>query len=85
MDSRVSGHPGVKKPDGLTGSIPNSFGNLTKLTTLNIYQNKLSGPIPRELCYNVNLQVLDLRNKSLTGSIPKWLREFDKNHIVIRI
>ncbi|KAK9691075.1 hypothetical protein RND81_09G174300 [Saponaria officinalis] len=54
----------------VTGSIPFSLGNLTKLTVLVLSHNDLSGIVPSALGQLVNLSVLDLSFNSLTGSIP---------------
>lgn len=57
----------------LSGPIPGSFRNLTKLTTLNLHQNQLSGLIPPELGHLASLEELELENNTLTGPIPKTL------------
>ena len=57
----------------MSGSIPTSLGNLTKLTRLNLSENQLSGPIPASLGNLTNLTLLDLRENQLSGTIPAWL------------
>ncbi|KAI9218428.1 hypothetical protein BC828DRAFT_440215 [Blastocladiella britannica] len=51
----------------LTGSIPNTLGQLTKLTGL------LNGSIPNTLGQLTNLKVLAFHDNQLTGSIPPAL------------
>uniref|UniRef100_A0A0E0CLV3 non-specific serine/threonine protein kinase n=1 Tax=Oryza meridionalis TaxID=40149 RepID=A0A0E0CLV3_9ORYZ len=62
----------------LTGSIPTSLGNLTKLTYLSLFENNLSGQIPQELGYLVNLKKLSLYSNNLTGLIPSSLGNLSK-------
>ncbi|KAK9667391.1 hypothetical protein RND81_14G252900 [Saponaria officinalis] len=54
----------------ITGTIPFSLGNLTRLRVLVISQNDLTGIVPANLGQLVNLSILDLSENSLTGSIP---------------
>ncbi len=54
----------------LTGSIPASFGQLTKLKILALDGNQLSGYIPAELGELTLLNYLFLQGNSLSGSIP---------------
>ncbi|KAL4559895.1 hypothetical protein LXL04_032041 [Taraxacum kok-saghyz] len=56
-----------------TGSIPNSFRNLTNVLTLDISNNNLSGRIPEFLGELFTLRILLLRKSNLNGSIPKKL------------
>jgi len=58
----------------LTGGIPDSFGNLSELTTLYIrYHDILGGNIPASLGNLTKLRVLYLEDNGLTGSIPQSL------------
>ena len=54
----------------LTGSIPDSLGNLANLTRLDLAFNQLTGSIPDSLGNLTNLTHLDLASNQLTGSIP---------------
>jgi|TARA_B100001741_G_scaffold235142_1_gene196159 Leucine-rich repeat (LRR) protein len=55
---------------GRTGEIPSTIGDLTNLTSLNIYNNQLTGEIPSEIGNLTNLTKLFLYENNLTGSIP---------------
>ncbi|KAL2634248.1 hypothetical protein R1flu_005727 [Riccia fluitans] len=68
--------------NNITGTIPKELGNCTipaglargpSLTTLELYDNQLSGPIPPELGQTRNLAVLAAWKNQLSGSIPKSL------------
>ncbi len=50
--------------------IPSSLGNLTNLTELDLYYNRLNGSIPASLGNLVNLQSLILASNRLSGAIP---------------
>lgn len=54
----------------VTGPIPASFGNLTRLNALYLSDNNLTGSIPVALGQLMQLSILDLSRNSLTGSIP---------------
>lgn len=56
-----------------TGSIPESFRNLTNLLTLDMGNNKLSGRIPNFVGELSRLRIIFLRKNNFTGSIPKQL------------
>ncbi|KAF7126663.1 hypothetical protein RHSIM_Rhsim11G0113100 [Rhododendron simsii] len=55
---------------GLTGSLPQSIGNLTKLTTLALEGCGFYGPIPGTVGYMQQLRFLYLSSNSFSGSIP---------------
>jgi len=57
----------------LSGPIPSSWGNFSKLTLLGIWGNKFTGSIPPELGQLVNLQSLELFANQLSGQIPSSL------------
>lgn len=54
----------------ITGSIPLSFGDMSRLNYLYLSDNSLSGSIPSSLGQLLSVSVLDLSQNSLTGSIP---------------
>ncbi len=59
--------------NGLSGSMPPSLGNLTKLTQLSLSDNNLTGPIPTQLGNLANLTTLYLHTNQLSGMIPATL------------
>ncbi|KAJ3015540.1 UNVERIFIED_CONTAM: hypothetical protein HDU68_012687 [Siphonaria sp. JEL0065] len=54
----------------LTGSIPESMGQLTRLQHLNCMANQLDGAIPASLGLLPNLTFLSLRGNKFNGEIP---------------
>mgnify|MGYP000878029277 FL=1 len=62
----------------LTGTIPESIGNLTKLRTLTLHDNLLTGTIPETIGKLIELDYLHLSNNKLTGSIPKDIEKLTK-------
>lgn len=52
-------------------AIPNSVGNLTRLTALYLADNNLTGNVPDSLGQLSSLSVLNLSGNSLTGIIPE--------------
>ena len=56
--------------NNLTGSIPESIGNLGSLKTLLLDGNQLTGPIPASIGNLSSLNNLSLGSNQLTGSIP---------------
>ncbi|GER53648.1 leucine-rich repeat receptor-like kinase [Striga asiatica] len=74
---------------GLSGNIPQSLTNLTRLTQLSLSHNWLSGPLPARFFELLNqLQVVDLSRNRLIGEVaesdelPSTLRIFNlsSNH-----
>ena len=57
----------------LSGSIPESLGQLTSLTELHLGYNQLTGSIPESLGQLTSLTVLSLDNNQLSGIIPDFL------------
>ncbi|GJV15285.1 receptor protein-tyrosine kinase CEPR1-like protein [Tanacetum coccineum] len=57
----------------VSGSIPESIGNMTSLVDLELSGNFLVGPVPRELGLLKNLQQLELYYNQLVGGIPNEL------------
>ncbi|KAM3332210.1 hypothetical protein ACQJBY_027799 [Aegilops geniculata] len=54
----------------LSGPIPEAFGNLPKLETLNLYFNNFSGEIPASIGKLPSLVTLSLFSNRLTGRFP---------------
>ncbi|KAG6625439.1 hypothetical protein CIPAW_16G096800 [Carya illinoinensis] len=62
--------PGV----ALSGQLPSGiFGNLTRLRTLSLRVNALTGQLPSDLASCVNLRNLYLQGNLLSGEIPDFL------------
>ncbi|KAK8664560.1 hypothetical protein V6N13_084344 [Hibiscus sabdariffa] len=66
-------HLSLQSNPALSGHVPPSLGNLSKLRVLTLSQNNLHGNIPQELGGLVNLEQLDLSYNNLTGEIPQEL------------
>ncbi|XP_028070525.1 probable leucine-rich repeat receptor-like protein kinase At5g49770 isoform X2 [Camellia sinensis] len=56
--------------NGLTGSLPRSIGNLTKLSNLMLVSCSFSGPIPETIGSLQQLRILTLSSNSFSGPIP---------------
>ncbi|KAJ6374333.1 hypothetical protein OIU78_029947 [Salix suchowensis] len=56
--------------NSLTGSIPQSFGNLTELQEFQLSLNQVSGEIPAQLGKCQKLTHIELDNNQISGSIP---------------
>ncbi|KAK8548452.1 hypothetical protein V6N12_061366 [Hibiscus sabdariffa] len=59
----------------LTGQIPDEFGNLGEIYSLNLSHNNLIGVIPSSFSKLKQLESLDLSYNNLTGEIPNQLVE----------
>lgn len=59
-----------KDGNRLSGWIPSSIGNLTRLYRLYLYVNELEGSIPPNLENCKKLQEMDLSHNRLSGNIP---------------
>ncbi|KAK9204400.1 hypothetical protein WN943_014660 [Citrus x changshan-huyou] len=57
--------------NGLTGSIPVSFVNMTPLESLDLSSNQLHGRIPEQLLSVIALALLNLSYNRLWGRIPR--------------
>ncbi|WMV07079.1 hypothetical protein MTR67_000464 [Solanum verrucosum] len=57
-----------------TGRIPESFGHLTSLSTLDLFSCNLLGSIPKPLLNLTNIEVLDLAYNHLKGPISDLFR-----------
>jgi beta-glucosidase len=58
---------------GLSGPIPDTFGDLSCLSTLNIVGTSVSGAIPASLSRATSLASINLSRNKLSGSIPRSL------------
>jgi Leucine-rich repeat (LRR) protein len=57
----------------LTGSIPQSIGNLSYLYLLDLNFNNISGRLPSTVCSITNLRVLDINANRLSQQLPSCL------------
>lgn len=64
-------------------SVPPELGRLSKLTSLRLYQNRLSGPIPAELGRLSKLTSLQLHQNRLGGPIPAELGRLSELEIML--
>ena len=60
----------VHSGNGLIGPLPDSIGNLTKLTALNLGSNKINGTLPATLTQLTALEVFNVTGAVLTGPAP---------------
>ena len=67
----------------LSGSIPSSLGNLTRLEELWLGENGLLGSIPASLGDLTNLTILSLHSNQLTGTIPASLGDLTNLTILV--
>ncbi|XP_043809196.1 probable LRR receptor-like serine/threonine-protein kinase At2g16250 isoform X2 [Manihot esculenta] len=58
------------RSSSVSGPVPESLGNLSRLGALHLSDNNLAGSIPSALGQLMQLSVLDLSRNSLTGQIP---------------
>jgi len=68
--------------NSFTGSVPNTFCNLTNVLTFDIGNNKLSGRIPESIGELSNLRILLLGKNYFSGSIPKQLCQLSKVSLI---
>ncbi|XVE51632.1 hypothetical protein DITRI_Ditri02bG0057300 [Diplodiscus trichospermus] len=64
-------HLSLHSNPSLSGQVPLTLGNISRLRVLSLSQNSLQGNIPRELGGLVNLEQLDLSYNNLSGEIPE--------------
>ena len=55
---------------GMTGSIPSSVGQLSRLTKLDLHSNSITGVVPSSFGFLVRLQTLRLDSNALSGIVP---------------
>ncbi|MFS7976840.1 putative non-specific serine/threonine protein kinase [Helianthus anomalus] len=60
-----------------------NLGNQSRLTLLDLSNNKIEGNIPTWICNASYLKILDLSNNLLNGTIPQCLIEFGRNLAVL--
>ncbi|MEK8019189.1 MAG: prolyl oligopeptidase family serine peptidase, partial [Candidatus Parabeggiatoa sp.] len=65
----------------LTGSIPDSIGNLNQLKILSLAKNQLSGTIPSSIDNLSKLEILNLSSNNFSGTIPAFLGKLNRAHI----
>jgi len=76
-------HPDPDNTSGLlTGEIPSSMENLTKIENLYLYNNNFSGDIPDIFSGFNNLEILWLCNNYFTGTIPESLWSMENLEIL---
>ncbi|KAK9153529.1 hypothetical protein Sjap_001009 [Stephania japonica] len=63
----------LRKLSNLTGPLPSSLANLTRLQRLRLDYNKLTGAIPSSLARLSNLNSIDLSHNQFAGQIPSTL------------
>ena len=63
--------------NGLSGTLPDALGDLTRLETLDLSRGRIGGPIPAVLGTLQALRVLDLAGNDLTGPVPPALGDLD--------
>ncbi|KAM0935982.1 putative transferase [Dioscorea sansibarensis] len=61
--------------NNISGLIPSSLGNLTRLVSMDLYKNQLSGPIPTTFANLDSLRYLRLNENNLSGIIPTGVRD----------
>ncbi|XP_039116286.1 probable LRR receptor-like serine/threonine-protein kinase At1g53440 [Dioscorea cayenensis subsp. rotundata] len=65
----------------LSGELPDYIQSMTKLKTLDLSFNNLTGKIPYTFgSLKNNLKYLFLTNNKLSGEIPGWILDSDKNY-----
>ncbi|XP_022860131.1 probable leucine-rich repeat receptor-like protein kinase At2g33170, partial [Olea europaea var. sylvestris] len=63
----------VAYTNNLTGSLPQSLGNLRNLRTFRAGQNEISGSLPTGIGYCQSLETLGLAQNRIEGNLPKEL------------
>uniref|UniRef100_A0A0E0K2E7 non-specific serine/threonine protein kinase n=1 Tax=Oryza punctata TaxID=4537 RepID=A0A0E0K2E7_ORYPU len=68
--------------NNLTGTIPQTLGDVTSLKVLYLYENQLSGSIPDKIWQLSNLVQLVLGENNLSGGIPQALHNLSSLEIL---
>jgi hypothetical protein len=66
----------------LIGTIPTTFGLLTKLVTLDLDMNELTGSIPEEIFDAERLTIIDLDSNELTGTLSEKFANLEELQIL---
>jgi hypothetical protein len=67
----------ITSNDDITGTLPSSWGGLSKLEALDLYENpKLQGSIPDSWRAMTSLKIVRLVDTGLTGTIPSSLSQW---------
>ncbi|CAJ2659529.1 unnamed protein product [Trifolium pratense] len=67
----------VLRSCNLIGTVPEYFGNITTLRSLDLSYNKLSGQIPNTLGVLEDINLLYLTGNLFTGPLPNWIARPD--------
>lgn len=59
--------------NNLSGTIPESFGNLTNLETFSIRINNIYGSLPESIVNLTKIQYFDINSNSIVGIIAPWI------------
>lgn len=59
--------------NNLSGTIPESFGNLTELETFSIRINNIYGSLPESIVNLTKIQYFDINSNSIVGIIAPWI------------
>ncbi|KAE8720005.1 hypothetical protein F3Y22_tig00109923pilonHSYRG00099 [Hibiscus syriacus] len=68
-------HLSLQSNPSLSGQVPPTLGNLSKLRVLTLSQNNLTGEIPQGLGKLKSLAILDLSSNGFTGVVPFGLAQ----------
>jgi hypothetical protein len=64
-------HLGFTENPGLTGTLPEAWGDMVEMHTLALYSNLLDGPLPEAWGNMTKMAVLQLYSNSLDGTLPQ--------------
>ncbi|XP_052291726.1 receptor-like protein 9DC3 [Citrus sinensis] len=67
----------------LEGHIHNTFANASHLRSLDLYSNKLEGPLPRSLAKYIKLEVVNVENNMISDSFPCWMGSLSELKILV--